>query len=61
MALQLRGVTMKVLDSSEAPIFEGKMDENSEFEFDKPDGEYKVLFDAGPGHAIEIDGNDIVE
>ena len=55
------GVTMKVLDSSEAPIFEGKMDENSEFEFDKPDGEYKVLFDAGPGHAIEIDGNDIVE
>lgn len=55
------GVAMKILDGNDAVILEGKMNENSEFEFDKPDGSYKVLFDAGEGHQIEISGEDIVE
>jgi hypothetical protein len=37
------------------------MDENSEFNFKKPDGTYRVVFDAGQGHVIEIDGKDILE
>jgi len=37
------------------------MDENSEFSFDKPAGDYKVVFDAGEGHRIEIEGKDILE
>nr|WP_321980787.1 hypothetical protein [uncultured Cohaesibacter sp.] len=55
------GVAMKVYDDNENLILEGKMSEDSEFEFDKPDGDYNVLFDAGPGHTIEINGSEIVE
>ncbi|GAB0148258.1 MULTISPECIES: hypothetical protein [Marichromatium] len=55
------GVAIRVLDASGSAVIEGAMTEDSEFEFDKPDGEYKVVFDAGPGHEIEIDGEDIVE
>lgn len=55
------GVVMRVQDASGNTVLEGKMDENSEFEFEKPKGAYKVIFDAGEGHSIEIDGKDIVE
>ncbi len=55
------GVTMKVYDGDKTLILEGKMSEDSEFEFDKPDGDYSVLFAAGPGHEIEINGSEIVE
>lgn len=55
------GVGIRVVDSDGNPLLEGEMSEDSEFEFDKPDGDYTVVFDAGPGHAIEIDGKDIVE
>ncbi|MBK1647192.1 hypothetical protein CKO36_00880 [Rhabdochromatium marinum] len=55
------GVSIRVVDSDDNPLLEGEMSEDSEFEFDKPDGDYTVVFDAGPGHNIEIDGQDIVE
>ena len=31
-------------------IESGEMDDNSEFTFDKPDGDYTVVFDAGKGY-----------
>jgi len=40
-------------------IVSGEMDEFSEFTFDKPDGSYTVIFDAGEGHQIEVKGQDI--
>jgi hypothetical protein len=55
------GVKMRVVDGSGNTVLEGAMSEDSEFEFNKPKGEYMVIFDAGPGHEVEIDGNDIVE
>ncbi|MTI17475.1 hypothetical protein E1162_09515 [Rhodobacteraceae bacterium RKSG542] len=55
------GVGVLVMDANGNTLLEGKMSEDSEFEFDKPDGDYKVVFDAGPGHAVEINGSDIVE
>lgn len=55
------GVALKVLDADDNILLEGKMSEDSEFEFEKPKVEYKVLFDAGEGHKITINGNDIVE
>ena len=55
------GVKMTVLDGSGKPLFEGKMSKDSEYTFDKPEGAYKVTFDAGEGHSIEIDGSKIVE
>ena len=55
------GVGMKILDGKGNVVLEGAMSENSEFEFNKPKGAYKVIFDAGPGHEVEIDGSAIVE
>ena len=55
------GVPVKVRNAGGEVILEGKMDENSEFEFKKPDGDYSVLFDAGEGHRIEIPSTNIAE
>ena len=55
------GVEMRVVDKDGKVTIKGRMNEDSEFTFDKPKGSYKVQFDAGPGHLIEVDGKDIVE
>jgi hypothetical protein len=55
------GVAMRVEKAGGAILLEGKMDEDSEFSFDKPADAYRVVFDAGEGHIIEIDGKEIVE
>ena len=55
------GVAIRVMDGNGNLVLEGAMSEDSEFEFNKPKGSYKVVFDAGPGHEVEIDGSDIVE
>ncbi|SIO09675.1 hypothetical protein SAMN05444722_0403 [Rhodovulum sp. ES.010] len=53
------GVKMVVVDGAGSVLVEGVIDENSEFTFDKPGGEYRVLFDAGEGHKIEIPADEI--
>ncbi len=55
------GVTMRVLDKNDKPLLESKMNADSEITFDKPSSPYKVQFVAGPGHEIEIDGDEITE
>ncbi len=55
------GVQVRVEDKDGNLLLKGKMDEFSEFTFDKPSGSYKVIFDAGEGHQIEIDGKEIFE
>ena len=40
-------------------INSGKMDKNSEFSFEEPEGEYTVIFDAGDGHKIKVKGSEI--
>jgi len=55
------GVPMTVKDTSGNELINGEISEDGEFEFDKPEGDYSVVFNAGPGHAIEINGADIVE
>lgn len=55
------GVKMRITDSTGKDIFEGKMNEDSEYSFNKPEGDYKVVFDAGEGHAVEVEGSKIVE
>jgi hypothetical protein len=53
------GVGISVLDAAKAVIESGKMNETSEFTFNKPAGEYSVQFDAGEGHQIVIPGSQI--
>ncbi|MBN1140454.1 MAG: hypothetical protein JXB25_01465 [Deltaproteobacteria bacterium] len=54
------GVQMRV-ESNGAVLINGKMDQDSEFTFKKPAAAYRVVFDAGEGHRIEIDGKDIAK
>ena len=55
------GVAMRVEDNSGNVLIQGKMDEFSEFVFEKPETDYNVVFDAGPGHEILIKGEEINE
>lgn len=55
------GVRIRVEDKEGKVLLKGKMDELSEYTFDKPAGPYRVVFDAGEGHEVEIPGEDIFE
>ena len=55
------GVEMRVVNAAQNVLIKGKMDEDSEFTFEMPSGPYKVQFDAGPGHLVEVEGKDITE
>ncbi len=55
------GVQIRVEGKDGKVFFEGKMDEQSEFTFKKPSDPYVVVFDAGEGHAVKVDGSEILE
>jgi len=55
------GVDLRVVDKDEKVLIKGKMDEDSEFTFKRPSGPFKVQFDAGPGHLVEVEGKEITE
>lgn len=42
-------------------ILKTKMSEYSEANFSKPEGDYQAIFNAGQGHEVFVDGQDIVE
>ena len=42
-------------------IYSSKMNEDSEVTFDKPNGDYEAVFNAGEGHKIHVKGSDITE
>ena len=55
------GVELRVESADGKVLIKGKMSEDSEYTFDKPSDAYKVLFDAGEGHMVEVDGKEITE
>lgn len=55
------GAPIKVFDLQGKLLLEGKMSARSEFSFTMPDGDFRVVFDAGEGHSVEIDSRDIEE
>ncbi|MFP3999355.1 MAG: hypothetical protein ACLFUN_05880 [Desulfobacterales bacterium] len=55
------GVEVRVIDENGEVLTKGKINEFNEFEFDKPEGPYKVILDAGPGHEVEIKEEEIAE
>ncbi|MGI6639334.1 MAG: hypothetical protein ACOX4Z_09920 [Desulfobulbus sp.] len=55
------GVKMRVEKQDGAVLLEGQMNATSEFTFNKPEEDYKVVFDGGEGHRIEINSKDILE
>jgi len=55
------GVSMEVQAANGTTMIKGTMNEDSEYTFEKPNAPYKVIFDAGPGHIVEVDGKEITE
>ncbi|MEN4826381.1 hypothetical protein ABEH27_07665 [Pseudomonas sp. P39-UII1] len=55
------GVTLDVIGYDEQVLVGGKLGEDSTLTFKRPDGEFYVLFDAGPGHVVEVDYADIAQ
>lgn len=53
------GVTLDVIGYDETILVPGKLGADSKLTFKKPNAEFYVLFDAGPGHVVEIDQADI--
>jgi hypothetical protein len=57
----LPGATLDVIGYDEKTLLEGKLKDDSSFTFTRPDGEFYVLMELGPGHTVEIDHKDIRE
>ena len=55
------GVPMRVLDGTGKVLIEGAMSDQSDFTFTKPDVDFRVEFEGGDGHVVQIDGRDIEE
>lgn len=55
------GVPIHVRDTSGKVLVEGVMTERSDFSFARPEMDFLVVFDAGDGHVVQIDGRDIEE
>jgi hypothetical protein len=55
------GIPLRIVDSSGRILIDATMSDNSDFTFDKPDVRFRVQFDAGEGHVVQIDGRDIEE
>ena len=55
------GVTLDVIGYDEQVLVGGKLGDDSTLTFKRPDGEFYVLFDAGPGHVVEVDHADIAQ
>lgn len=53
------GVTLDVIGYDETILVPGKLGADSSMTFKRPAEEFYVLFDAGPGHIVEIDHVDI--
>ncbi len=53
------GTAMTVRDASGNVLQQGKMDDLGEFSFTKPEGDFEVEFNAGPGHVVVVKGQDI--
>ena len=53
------GIEITVRDSSGNVLQKAKMDSNSEVVLERPEGDFTVLFDGGPGHRVEVDGRSL--
>ncbi|MGY2200131.1 hypothetical protein [Pseudomonas gingeri] len=53
------GVTLDVIGYDETVLLPGKLGADSTLTFKKPGSDFYVLFDAGPGHVVEVDKADI--
>lgn len=53
------GVQLDVISYDEHVILSSMLDEQSRIRFPRPEGDFYILMDAGPGHIVEIDWPEI--
>lgn len=53
------GVKIKLLSDDGKVLEEKKLDKLSSVSFDKPKGDFYILFDGGTGHSVEVEMGDI--
>lgn len=53
------GVDITVNNLDDDALVTGKLDKDNKITFKKPDEDFYVRFDAGPGHVIEVDQKEI--
>lgn len=53
------GVKLDVISYDEDVLVPTRFDASSKVNFTKPEGEFYILFDAGPGHVVEVDWQDV--
>jgi hypothetical protein len=54
------GIVIRVLDVQGKVLQQGELDARGSVTFDRPDGEFSVVFSAGEDHTITLLGDDIV-
>lgn len=50
---------IQVIDYDEKVLVSGKLDAQSRFVFDLPEGDFYIFVDGGVGHTVEVDRADI--
>ncbi len=50
---------VEVFSYDDELLAQGKTDDNSHYQFTRPDSDFYILMDAGPGHVVEVDVADI--
>lgn len=55
------GVSIIIKDSSGRILQEANLNSNSEVLLQKPQGDFRVLFNGGSGHSIEVNGRNITQ
>ncbi|THF63387.1 hypothetical protein [Pseudothauera rhizosphaerae] len=53
------GLRIDVLDGDDNILIGGRLDAQASFTFERPAVPFYVLIDAGPGHVVEIDGEEV--
>lgn len=53
------GVQMTVRDANKKVILQGKLDEQGTWSFKRPEGDFEVEFNAGPGHVVVVTSDEI--
>jgi len=54
-------VIMEVFSEDDEVLSKGHTDETAMYQFDRPEGAFFVIMDAGPGHVLEISDEDVFE
>lgn len=52
-------VLMEVFSEDDELLVKGKTSDTAMFEFERPEGDFFIIMDAGPGHVLEISNEEV--